>query len=213
MNANSKSTQFSMPLSRLGVFIAIPISAFCALYLGWHEAQTRLPIPVPVRDLPAYHQIQSTDLVQRPFSGKIRTSVTLKQPKQIVSRYTLTPVSKQKPLSEGKLGPIVDTAHISNTVAIGIPATPAMVLGGNLEAGDIVDVIVTPAATGSEPQLRSVLLSDILVLDVKSMRDNKSPANQMSDSSFVVVVALPVARRQEFATNSVGAKLLITRKL
>lgn len=194
-----------MPLSRLGVLIAIPVSAFCALYLGLHEPQNRQLIPVPVRDLPAYHQIQLTDLAPKKSSAKTLTS--------IVNRYTLTPVPKDKRLSKDKLGPKVDTAHISNTVAIGIPATPAMVLGGNLEAGDIVDVIIVPAATKSEPQLTSVLLPDILVLDVKSMGENKSPTNQLSDSPFVVVVALPVARRQEFATKSVGAKLLITRKL
>lgn len=194
-----------MPLSRLGVLIAIPVSAFCALYLGLHEPQTRQLIPVPVRDLPAYHQIQLTDLVQKKSSAKTLSS--------IVNRYTLTPVPKHKPLSKDKLGPKVESDRISNTVAIGIPATPAMVLGGNLEAGDIVDIIIVPTATKSEPQLTSVLLPDILVLDVKSMQENKSPTNQLSDSSFVIVVALPVARRQEFATNSIGAKLLISRKL
>jgi len=194
-----------MPLSRLGVFIAIPVSAFCALYLGLHEPQTRLHIPVPVRDLPAYHQIQLTDLVQKKSSAKTLTS--------IVNRYTLNPVPKDKPLSKDKLGPKVESDRISNTVAIGIPATPAMVLGGNLEAGDIVDVIIVPAATKSEPQLTSVLLPDILVLDVKAMQENKSPANQLSESPFVVVVALPLALREELATKSVGAKLLITRKL
>ncbi|HEY9613121.1 RcpC/CpaB family pilus assembly protein [Allocoleopsis sp.] len=205
MNANTKPKRFSMPLSRLGVLIAIPVSAFCALYLGLHEPQTRQLIPVPVRDLPAYHQIQLTDLVQKKSSAKTLSS--------IVNRYTLTPVPKHKPLSKDKLGPQVESDRISNTVAIGIPATPAMVLGGNLEAGDIVDIIIVPTATKSEPQLTSVLLPDILVLDVKSMQENKSPTNQLSDSPFVIVVALPVARRQEFATNSIGAKLLISRKL
>lgn len=213
MNANSKPMRFSMPLSRLGVLIAIPVSAFCALYLGLYEPQTRLLISVPGRDLPAYHQIQPTDLVQKKSSAKTLTSATLKKSELIVNRYTLTSVPKHKPLSKDKLGPQVESDRISNTVAIGIPATPAMVLGGNLEAGDIVDVIIVPAATKSEPQLTSVLLPDILVLDVKSMQENKSPTNQLSDSPFVVVVALPVARRQEFATKSVGAKLLITRKL
>jgi hypothetical protein len=35
----------------------------------------------------------------------------------------------------------------------------------------------------------------------------------VSESPFVIVIALPVSRRQEFAAKSVGAKLLITRKL
>ncbi|MCA1994355.1 MAG: Flp pilus assembly protein CpaB [Coleofasciculus sp. S288] len=202
-----------MPLSRLGVFIAIPVSAFCALYLGLHEPQTRLLVPVPVRDLPAYHQIQPTDLKPQKFSTKTLTSATLKESELIVNRYTLTPVPKHKPLSKDKLGPKVESDRISNTVAIGIPATPAMVLGGNLEAGDIVDVIVPPAATSSESKLTSVVFPDILVLDVKSMQENKSPTNQVSDSPFVVVVALPVARLQEFAAKSVGVKPLIARKL
>jgi Flp pilus assembly protein CpaB len=202
MSADSKPRWFSMPLSRLGVFIAIPVSAFCALYLGWHQPQPHQLIPVAARDLPAYHQIQLADLRRSKSASK-----------QIVNRYTLTPVPKNKPLSEDKLGPQVDKAYISNTVAIGIPATPAMVLGGTLQAGDIVDIIVTPVAIGSEPQVTSVLLPDILVLDVKAMPENKSSTNQVSESPFVIVIALPVSRRQEFAAKSVGAKLLITRKL
>lgn len=202
-----------MPLSRLGVLIAIPVSAVCTLYLGLYESHIHPLIPVPVRDLPAYHQIQPTDLVQRKVSAKTLTLATLKESKRIVNLYTLTPVLKDKPLSKDKLSPQVDTARLSDTVAIGIPATPAMVLGGNLEAGDIVDVIVPPAATKLEPQLPPLVLRNILVLDVKSMQENKFSANQLSDAPFVVVVALPVARLQEFATKSVGAKLLISRKL
>lgn len=198
-----------MPLSRLGVFIAIPVSASCALYLGWHESQTRLFIPVLVHELPAYHQIQKSDLKEQKFSSRTLTSATLKKSKQIINRYTLAPVPKEKPLSKDKLGPKVNTDHISDTVVIGIPATPAMVLGGNLQSGDIVDLIATPAATVSEPQLTSVVFPNILVLDVKSTGKNKSP----SESPFVVVIALPVDHRQEFATKSVGAKILISRKL
>lgn len=201
-----------MPLSRLGVFIAIPLSALCALYLSWHESQTRLSIPVPVRDLPAYHQIQPTDLKEKKSSSQTLTSATLKKSKLMVNRYTLTSVPKEKPLSKDKLGPKVDAAQISDTVALGIRATPAMVLAGNLQAGDIVDLIVAPAVTGSEPQTPPVVFSNILVLDVKSTSKNKSSAKQLSESP-VVVVALPVTLRQEFATKSVGAKLLITRKL
>lgn len=213
MNANSQSKRFSMPLSRLGVLIAIPVSAFCALYLGLHEPQTRQLIPVAERDLPAYHQIQLTDLLKPKSASKTLTSATVKASKRIVNRYTLTPVPKHKPLSEDKLGPQVDKAYISNTLALGISATPAMVLGGTLQAGDIVDIIVTPAAIGSEPQVTSVLLPDILVLDVKAMPENKSATSQVSESPFVIVIALPVSRCQEFAAKSVGAKLLITRKL
>lgn len=178
------------------------VKAAFDLYRNELLIQMRLPLPTN----PKEEREQKS-------SGKTLTSATLKEFKQIENRYTLIPVPKDKPLSKDKLGPQVESDRISNTVAIGISATPAMALGGNLEAGDIVDVIIVPAATKSEPQLTSVLLPDILVLDVKSMPENKSPTKQLSDSPFVVVVALPVARLQEFATKSVGAKLLITRKL
>lgn len=203
------------PLMSLGgwlALIAFLVGIGGALYLWRHEAQTPVLVPVPARDLPAYHQIQSSDLAQRAQFSRHLTSATLRETTQIVGRYTLTEVPQQQPLSDRQLGPVVDTTLISDTVAVGIQATPAMVLGDNLQAGDVVDLILVPATTEGHPSPTLTLFEHILVLDVRSVLESRISNNRPSDRPFVVVIALPLDRRLEFATRGAGATLLITRK-
>jgi Flp pilus assembly protein CpaB len=199
-----------MPLSRWLALIAFLVGVGGALYLWGHEAQTLVLVPVPVRDLPAYHQIQPGDLAQRAYPSRHLTSATLRETAQIVGSYTLVNVSQQKPLSRDQLGAVVDTALISGTVAIGIPATPAMVLGGSLQLSDLVDVIFVPTASDAQPSLKPVLFENLLVLDVKSVVTEKA-----ADSSqpYVVVIALPLDRRDEFVAHSTRDTLLLARRI
>jgi len=130
----------------------------------------------------------------------------------MVGRYTLVAIPQQQPLSDDQLGPVVDTALIFDTIAIGVPATPAMVLGGGLHAGDVVDIVLVPAATEAEPSPSPVLFENILILDVRPSPESQATDGKPADHPFVVIVALPLDRRLEFATTSARATLLITQK-
>ena len=82
-----------------------------------------------------------------------------------------------------------------------------MILGGNLQAGDTVEMTLVPTTTKAESLPSPVVFPNILVLDVKSV------SQASASSTSVVVVALPLKRQQEFASKSLGATFLLTRKL
>lgn len=205
--STKKRLKPSLSLSHLLAIVAISIGVIGAVYLGWHESQTRISISVPVRELPAYHQIQPSDLTKKTYTARNLPSKTFKQPQDIVGRYTLTNIPKQKPLTDKQLSSKIDPARLTDTIAVGISATPAMTLGGNLQAGDIVDITLVPVTTKTGSSPSPILFPNILVLDVKLV----SQAN--SSSTSVVIIALPLKRQQEFANKSFGATLLLTRKL
>lgn len=201
-----------MPLGGWLALVAFLAGIGGALYLWGHEVQNSVSIPVPARDLPAYQQIQPGDLAQQAFFPRHLPSVTLEETAQIVGHYTLVNVPHQQPLSYDQLGPVVDTDLISGTVAIGIPATPAMLLGGSLKAGDIVDIFFIPSATETQPSPRPTLLENILVLDIKPGRESDKVEDVESSQLFVVIVAVPLDQRTEFAIRSASGTLTLTRK-
>ena len=190
----------------------ILVGVIGAIYLYFRESKTRITIPVARRDLPAYHQIQASDLTDKTSTDRKLTSNTLKRPQDIVGRYTLTNISKNEPLKKDKLVPVEDIHLITNTIALAIPATPDMVLGGNLRAGDVVDIMLISERIQEKSIPKSINFNKILVLDVKPVSKSESTTPNLS-SDFIVVIAIPQQRKQEFVINSVGAKLLITRKL
>ncbi|MCC3499429.1 MAG: hypothetical protein JGK03_15355 [Microcoleus sp. PH2017_25_DOB_D_A] len=205
MSAN-KPFKFSLSLSQWLAVVVIPVGIVAAAYLFWHETKTSVSIPVPKQDLPAYHSIRPGDLVQKIYSTRNLPSNTFRKPQEIIGRYALTQIPKQKPLTEKQLSSKVDPVLLANTVAVGILATPATTLGGSLQVGDIADIMLVPATTKSGFS-SPTLFPNILILDVKAA----SQAN--SSSASVIVIALPLKRQQEFISKSFGATLLLTRKL
>lgn len=201
-----------MPLSSWLALVVFLVGIGGALYLRWHEAQSNIRIPVPVRDLPMYYQIQPDDLVQQTHSSRQVTSATLRETTQIVGRYTLAEVPQGKPLSDVQLGPGVNTMLISNTVAIGIPATTATVLGGNLQAGDVVDLFFVPVTSDIQPSPTPAMFKNLLVLDVKTVIAEKAADSLQPHPPYIVVIALPMDRRDEFVAHSTTEMMWLTRR-
>jgi Flp pilus assembly protein CpaB len=207
-----ETTRPLMPLSGWLALVVFLVGIGGALYLWWHETQSNIRIPVPVRDLPMYYQIQPNDLVQRTHSSRQVTSTTLRETTQIVGRYTLVEVPQGKPLNDVQLGPGVNTMLISNTVAIGIPATTATVLGGNLQAGDVVDLFFAPVASEGQFSLTPPMFENLLVLDVKTVIAEKAADGLQPHPSYVVVIALPIDRRGEFVSHGASETMWLTRR-
>jgi Flp pilus assembly protein CpaB len=197
----------SIRLSCLVTIVAITIGIIGAAYLRYHETKTSVSIPVPKQDLPAYHPIRPSDLVQKTYATRNLPSNTFRKPQEITGRYALTQIPKQKPLTEKQLSTKVDIARLADTVAVGIPATPATTLGGSLQPGDTVDIMLIPATVKAGSSPSPIVFPNILVLDIK-------PASQANASSTaVVVIALPVKRQNEFAVHSQRGTLLFSRQL
>ncbi|MDZ8226729.1 hypothetical protein [Nostoc sp. ChiVER01] len=185
--------------------VAVLVGIFAAAYL---ETKTKIEVQVPKADLSAYYQIRQSDLTSKVFASNNVPSNALKKSQQIVGHYTLTNISKEKPLTKKQL---TDPNHLADTVAVGIPATPSMTFGGNLEAGDIVDITLVPVKSQVNSQKNylasPILFSRILVLGVKS-----APQANTSIAS-VILIALPRKSQSDFATYMPGATLVVSRKL
>lgn len=206
--SHSQGWLTKLSLSHWLAIVAIPMGIIGALYLFWQEGKTRVDVYVPARELPAYHQIQPSDLRPKLYASRSIPSGTLRASQEIVGRYTLTQLPKEKSLADSQLGVKVNPTCLTDTIAVSLPATPAMTFGGNLKAGDTVSItFVSTPATKESVLPPSALFSDILVLDVKAV----SQANTSFTS--VIVIALPKTSAKEFATHLAGATALVGRNL
>lgn len=196
---------FTLSLSQWISVVAVLVGIFAAAYL---ETKTKIEVQVPKADLPAYYQIRQSDLNSKVFASNNVPSNALKKSQEIVGRYTLTNIPREKPLTKKQ---VTASNQLANTVAVGIPATPAMTFGGNLQAGDIVDITLVPAKNKVNLQENSstspILFSKIVVLGVKP----DTQANTLTAS--VIVIALPKNSQSDFATYMPGATLVVSRKL
>lgn len=164
----------------------------------------KISIPVPKKLLPIYHLITTDDLKEIEIPEAQIHENALKEHSAIIGRCSLQSLPAHQPIL---MSALTEEKYLKDTVAVGIQATPAMTFGGQLKSGDIVNIIIMPTGTASTPVVRE----NLLVLDVKSVTtqtDDKSP-----DNPFVVVIALPKSQQIEFASQTFGATLLLTRKL
>jgi len=183
-------------------------------YLHWVEGQSQVRIWVPNRDLPAYAQIKLTDLTEKAVPVRNIPSETVKEADKIRDRYTVVAISKDKPITKKQLGPELTLAQknlLQNTVLIGIPATSAMILGGNLQPGDSVDIMLVQEASEKEPNPKSILFENTFVVDIKSNLTNSSGINQTPE--WVVVLAIPANRQEEFSRSISNRKVILSHKL
>lgn len=184
--------------------VTVLIVGFVAyLYL---DNQTKIEVQVLKQDLPAYYLIKATDLKVNKYARTDLLPNTLKE-KDIEGRYTLTKLSKEKPLNEKQVSSKINSTYLTDTIAIGIPATNAMTLNNNLEAGDIVDITLASSADKLGVSPSALVFPNVLVLDVKSTAQGNPPFTS------VIVIALPLKHQQKFATKLPGATILVSRKL
>jgi Flp pilus assembly protein CpaB len=193
-----------------------PSLSFClalvALILGSIGAcelmNRQISVFVPKRDLPAKYQIKENDLIEQKYPDNNSTPAPLLK-SQIIGCYTLVKLSKQEPLVTDKKQLLTDS--LKNTVEIAITATPSMTFGGDLKAGDRVDILAVKTIDKNQDSTQSTSsveakqpepFKDILVLDVK-------PTKQSS----VVVIALLSENHTKFATAATGATLWLTRRV
>ena len=111
---------------------------------------------------------------------------------KLSNRYLLVGVDEGKEVREEMLAPPAATVLLSDAVAVSVPASPTTVVGNQLRTGDLVDVVAVSSKIDK---------FEVMVL---------SPPTK--DSSMIVL-AVPSARRDDFATALVGTQLLISRKI
>lgn len=204
-----KPIKLYFSLSHFFVFITLISGISGYLYLEDQLEKTHIYIPVLVRDVSAYYPIQTKDLMQKKYSVQKLSSDTLKQSQELLGHYTLIPLEKQKPLKQQQIGPKINIAHLKDKSIIGIPGNLELTLGGNLQAGDFIDIQLLPMKQQANLISSVITFSDILVLDVKT----NIVTDKSSKSMFVIVIALPLKYQQKYFTYISNSTLLISKKL
>jgi Flp pilus assembly protein CpaB len=171
--------------------------------------QPTVRLPVPAKALPVYRPIAAEDIIEAEIpEAQIPVDATRKKD-ELIGQCPLKSLLAREPVLRSFL---TDPQHLDDTVTIGIPATPAMVLGGNLQTGDVVDIIFVSTATEAQPSPTPTLFENILVLDVKLVTRDEAADGPKSDQPFVIILALPTDKREEFVTHIATGAMLLTRR-
>ena len=172
---------------------------------------SRLPALLPTfrKALPGKSLITVEDIEEIYIPEAKIPADAVRNKEQLVGQYLLEPVHPREPIIRSLL---IDEEHLSRTVAIGIQATQAMILGGKLRPGDISDIILIRDTTNSEHHQAPIIFENILIQDIRSPVSINTNESNQSELQFTVIIALPISRREEFATNSVGAAFFLTKK-
>ena len=116
---------------------------------------------------------------------------------KLSERYLLVSVDKDKEVRDEMLAPQAASALLSDAVAVSVPASPTTVVGNQLRTGDLVDVVAAPLV----PSAVVRKFENLMVL---------LPATATSST---IVLAVPSAQRDDFASALVNTQLLISRKI
>lgn len=210
--ANHNPQKLSISLGYLFLLSNLAIGILGFVYLHWAEEQNYVKLWVPNRDLPAYNKIKPTDLVEKTVPGRNISPEVVQEIEKLRDRYTLVAISQEKPITKNQLGSVLTSnqqALLKNAFLVGISATSSMALGGNLKEGDIVNLSLVTLAEKDDPSSTAIVFPNVMILDIKP----DTSSDLLSNTSFILVIALPLDRQEDYISNSSGATILITKKL
>ncbi|HWQ19863.1 MAG TPA: hypothetical protein VN455_08810 [Methanotrichaceae archaeon] len=141
-----------------------------------------MDVAVPIHYIPAYHIITADEFTIKAVDNSSPTSKVISNISSYMngSNYycTLEPLKADEPVSEDKLFDLQDLTGLDRATVVGIPANSATSLGGRLQRGDVVDLVV-PRSDGRAP----LEVENVHVLDI---RENAS--GNASDGFTIVAV-------------------------
>jgi Flp pilus assembly protein CpaB len=171
------------------------------------------------RALPAFTLLSGSDL--QTLEG-IVDAVDGPPPtvEELQGRYLLVKVARSKEITRemaasAKATPLI-TSALTDAVAVAIPANGPNSLGGSLQTGDIIDLLVVPAgnnssSSGATSQAKGTKkFENLLVLNVPK-GDAKTADKEVPLGA--VTLALPREKLKEFASALASATLVVTHKL
>jgi hypothetical protein len=167
--------------------------------------QATVRLPVLIKDHPAFSPINIGDLTEKVVREAHLPAGASRINREIIGKCPL------RDLSAGEVIPgscLVDPSRVAGTVAIGIPATPDMAIGGSLKAGDLVDILIK-----RDDGAPLTVFEDILVLDVRANADSHTNNDKTQTAPYVIVIALPANRRDSFGAMTYDGRLIVTRRI
>jgi Flp pilus assembly protein CpaB len=199
-----------MKTIRVGIILLVGLIAFGG-WMFWklttrEEPPINIPPPmepakiVAKRQMPAFTLLTGEDLDPRPSSPELGQAA----PKVdgLTGRYLLVEVKKGGEVKDEIVAPESATKLLSDAVAVSIPTTATTFVGGQLRAGDIVDLIAV-RCQGSPAGKK---FESLLVLNIVQ-------ANKDTGLPNAINLAISSAQRDDFASAVAGGNVLVTRKI
>lgn len=120
----------------------------------------------------------------------------------LTGRYLLVDVVKGAEVKDEMLAVRNATPVLADAVLVSIPVSATTSLGGQLRAGELVDVVAAPSigATLSKKFENLVVLSG-----TQAAKDAAPPT--------MITLAVPSGKRDEFASAIAGSQLLVSRRI
>ncbi len=187
----------SLPFIYWSVFV-ICLALGGILFFVKREAP--LAVPVVPRNVPAYHILTASDVTTKTIEAHQVVSDTVRDAQSLIGHYTREVLTASRPIHAGQIVAISDSRLISDTLAVGISANSATILGGNLRAGDVVSLAAVPISETASAA--TTVLDQVLVLDVK-----------VSDKDTVVVLAIPRSHWLEYLDKTHNAEFVLARRI
>ncbi|HEU5376616.1 MAG TPA: SAF domain-containing protein [Ktedonobacteraceae bacterium] len=143
-----------------------------------HKPGPQIRLLVFSHNVSAYHIITPNDISMKSIDQATAPTDIVNKTENLIGHYTLTTLSSGQPINPRQIGPRPDRSLIKDTLATAIAANNAMLLGGNLHAGDVVSLAAFPISNSRSTPL--TIFDRVLVLDVKS-----------SGNQAVIILAIP----------------------
>lgn len=176
------------------VIAAVAVAGELAIQLSRDDRMEQFVAPVV--NVPAFHVLRAADLrpLWRPASEIPRNAI--RSANTAVGHVTLSTLSDNQPITASELGPDA-VGRQGGLPVVGVPATAAMALDGELTPGQAVEAIV--AGIGRKPGY-----ANVLVLSVTKTGTGSRP--------YVVLVAIPPRTpRWVVAAMGTGTVTLVSR--
>jgi hypothetical protein len=120
----------------------------------------------------------------------------------LTGRYLLVDVVKGAEVRDEMLAVRNATPVLADAVLVSIPISATTSLGGQLRAGELVDVVAAPSI-GTTPGKK---FENVVVLSgTQAAKDGTPPT--------MITLAVPSGKRDEFASAIAGSQLLVSRKI
>lgn len=170
----------------------------------WLNAnQTIQSLTVPTQNLPAYYLLSAADVTTKVVKNAEIPKDALPVSALAASRYTNQPLASGQTIQESHLLPMTNSALVSDTVPVSIPATPALAFNGQLAPGAMVTVWAITDSGQAEP-----LIDELLVLDVQKVDGQGETVGNLSP--YVIVLAVPRPKQAEVLTAAATGSLSLT---
>ena len=192
-----KSPRDPWPRLYWGLFFVVV--SLVALWMATQPAP-QVTLPVPARDLPAYHLITATDVMTVSIPLRQTGDDVVRNLPELTGRYTLQHLTAGKPVQQSRIAAVPDPTLITNTIAVAISANSTTTLGGTLRAGDVVLLAAVPRSDTAAPL--TTVLDAVLVLDVRQTQNEES-----------VVLAIPAERWSDYLSRTHNASFVLARRV